>query len=253
MEAHGGEDGSEEHDGHVGVIGRQGGGRGAFDGRHVERSVVVVVEERIGNEGEPYLFLTPGADVHHPSGGRKGEVGASVWPGFEESRKGELCVPSIIWNDGMVREDGVETDPSAEVEREIDEMAIDERDEVVVIDGKEEMGIDEDGPASLKEMGGVMKVVVVEVAFEGSERNVLKTGGTEIGVVVRVVVGADGAHDGMVDVVLVVGIVCTQVMGNVGDVEGSKIGIGIVVKQGIKIVDVGSGEVLVIGVGVGST
>jgi len=170
----------------------------------------------------------------------------------------------VIGDDERVGKDGVETDPGAKVEREIDEVTdpgakvereidevtVYERDDVVVVDGEEKVGVEMDGPASLEKMGCMVKVVVIEVALEGGERDALTTGRTELGVIVGVVVGASCAHDGLMYVVLVVRVVCAQVVWDVGDVEGREIGVRIGVEQRIEVWDVVVGKGIVIGVGV---
>ncbi|KAI9570020.1 hypothetical protein HD554DRAFT_2037698 [Boletus coccyginus] len=105
------------------------------------------------------------------------------------------------------------------------------------VNGEEEMWVDEDRLVSLKKMGNVIKVAV-KVVFEGSKGNILKMGGTEINIIVRVIISVGGAHGGMV-----VGIVCTQVMKNISNIEGSKIDIRIIVKQRIEIMDMILGKV----------
>ena len=94
LKVHPGEDVSEEHDDHVGMIWGEGGGRGGKDG-HVWRGVWLV-EEGVGHEGEPDLLLTAGADGHHTTGGGEWERGVRIGPELPHLGEGPIDVPGVV-------------------------------------------------------------------------------------------------------------------------------------------------------------
>lgn len=63
------------------------------------------------------------------------EVG--VWPELERAHERELDVPVVRGVDVARREDGVEAEAGAEVEREVEEVVTDPRDDVRVLDVEE--------------------------------------------------------------------------------------------------------------------
>ena len=255
LEAHAMKDVGKEKDNHVGMFRREGGGIGrggsSWGGKegHVWRGVRTV-EEGPGREGEPDVLLSSGSDVEHPASGGEREVGVGVGPKLEEVGEGDVSVPGVVNDDGGGGEDCIETKTCPEAEDVVDVMAVDGGDDALVMDAEEEVVVNEEVSPVLQETECTEGLTVEVEASEGGEGKGVEGLGKEVVLEVdevAIVCGAaDGAHDGVVDKALRIGIIGTgvHVRGNVGDVEGAcKLG-RVVVMEGAGVERRGVGGVM---------